>query len=148
MKVTSLKDVENYIYSVVILPLKDLGVEELSHQSPIMGKDGNAWQLGLARESIQGEFQHNYERDSAREGARWLVNLRAEGKRIVLADYQPRRHTVTMYQREVGTIKGANILFNKLEEAFRRYTPFDKVKVLPERRGDAVNISERLNELP
>jgi hypothetical protein len=144
MKVTSLKDVESYIYSTVILPLKGLQIDGLNQSSPIRGDRGRDWKLGLIREDVQGEFAHNYERDDAREQAWWLVTLSDGARTSIIADYDPRRHNVTIFKGSTGSWKGINILLNKLDEAFRRNTPFDKVKVVDDKRSVAVSAETRL----
>lgn len=133
MKVTSLKDVESYIYSTVILPLKNLNVDSLDSSSPIQDSQGHVLALGLTRETVSGDWNHNYQRDTARENAKWLVYLEGGHGNFVVADYDPMKRNVRVYEPPFRQL-GLQILRNKLAAAFRDNTPFNTVRLVDDVR--------------
>lgn len=146
MKVTSLKDMESYIYSSVILPLKELEVESLSMETPMRDAQGRGLQLSLTREEVVGDFHHNYQREAARTHARWVVRLRGGNVNKLVADYSPKRHTVRLYGWNQDS--EYRMLMNKLAEAFLSNTPFDKVFFETGSRSMTAHIEDRAGEIP
>lgn len=132
---TTLKDMESYIYSTVILPLKELDVGGLGIASPIVDTRGNTVDLFTGREEVgHRSYDHNFQRDEARNSALELVWHRYRNHDGVLADYDRRRHNVVIYTPEFNNIKGGKLLMNKLLQAFNYHAPFNKVTLVPTTR--------------
>lgn len=128
MKVTNLKDVETYIYSSVILPLKSLNVPSLEYPSPIKGENGNVWQLSTRLAPVNREFRRNYQRTQALRRADWQVILYNGSRPYIIATYNPKNHWVKLYERPFRKLM-AKLLMAKIQEAFNKNTPFTKVIV-------------------
>lgn len=141
MKVTSLKDMESYIYSSVILPLKDLDVQ-LHNSSPITANNGNILEFSVGRERLDGDFDHNYQRDAARDQLRWLVTLRDGYSSFIVADYETKRHVVRIYKEAFDQFEKGGMLYNKLIEAFGKYTPFGDIKYVGGIRESEIDLSQ------
>ena len=77
MKVTSLKDMESYIYSRVVLPLKELDVDSLNISSPMTDGQGRNIELSvIPEETGHVRYDHNFMRDEARNSAlKWLMHV-------------------------------------------------------------------------
>lgn len=136
MKVTSLKDLEAYIYSGVILPLKELVIDMPGQSSPMSDPGGGSYMLSVSRNVPNREFQHNYQRREAEANATWLVILNGPEGGEILAEYQKQGHTVRIYRGAFNL--NSKILQNKLEEAFRNHTPFTGVTLVSGRHIEAV----------
>lgn len=126
MKVTSLKDMESYIYSGVILPLKGLEIEPLSLSSPITDNNGAVY-FEVFTEDRGEPTQHNYQREEARRNAKWLIAVADRVKSMVVADYETHRHEVHIYEPAFSQFNGGAFIKGKLIEAFGKYEPFGKV---------------------
>lgn len=141
MKITGLKDMESYIYSKVILPLKELDVQGLAVETPMHDDKGTNYELLIVREETgHVRFAHNFQRNEAQANAKHLIILRYMHGSRVLADYDSRTHNVTVYEGAFEPSKG-RLLMNKLVEAFNQYTPFTKVKVIKDIRDVYAPIS-------
>lgn len=132
MKVTSFKDVETYLYTSVILPLKRLDVPELEFGSPIQGDDGQAWTLYIGSEDPVRRYRRNYQNEEARQTSSYKIMLHA-GKsdggshiRYQVASYDVKRHTVEMYEQPFKTLN-AMPLFGRLHSLFSSNAPFTKI---------------------
>lgn len=134
MKVTSLKDMESYIYSTVILPLKELDVEGFSVRSPMTHPNGKRIDLFVNREETGHlRHEHNFQREEWRNAALHLIWFKMGYDMRVLADYDHRKHKVRVYKPAFSRLQ-TNLLMNKLIEAFNMYTPFNGVEVLDRTR--------------
>lgn len=141
MRVTSLKELDNYIYSSVVIPLKGLVIDPLTYNSPIEDNGGRRVSFEIVREEVMGDFHHNFQRNDAREKAKWLVLMRCNHRGYVVADYEPRRHAVRVYAPSFAMAGLSPIIKNKLTEAFRNNAPFGKVSVvLDEMRDTTVHV--------
>lgn len=129
MKVTSFKDVETYIYSSVILPLKQLNVPDLPFPTPMRGDDGQEWSLMVRPQPLFGNFRRNYQRTQAQRRADMQVILFTGSKEYVVAQYNRKNKWVKVYQRAFMRL-AAMPIYGKLFEAFQKNTPF--AKVIPE----------------
>lgn len=141
MKVTSLRDMESYLFLNVILPLKKLNVEAGSTSSPITTDNGEQIQFAIQKESIMNGYDHNYQRDEARRLAKDLIVLSDSHTASIVADYESKRHTVRIYRPAFDNFTGGKFLCNKLVEAFESNTPFTKVTVLEQVRDQRQDAS-------
>lgn len=149
MKVTSFRDVETYLYSSVILPLKGMNVRPLDFPSPISSIDGKrVWELRVMPEPQHRVFRRNYQNTQARRNANQQVVLWTGTAEYVIATYQPRNHWVKVYERPFKTLK-ATPLMGKLYEVFSKNTPFTKIiseldppvqGIMRDRRGRAIDM--------
>jgi len=131
MKVTSLKDVESYIYFSVIVHLKDLQLPEpIRVETPVFSDHGPV-EFRLTREKLVGNFQHNFQRHRAKTDAKHLVIIRTGLTNQIAADYDPITKDVNIYPEAFNIGRGTKILLNKLVEAFNQNTPFRKVTMVP-----------------
>lgn len=126
MKVTSLKDVETYLYTSVVLPLKNIQAPELNFPSPITGKDGNSWSLQLQREPLERRYRRNYQRDRAQNNRRWQVILSTPSKMYLVAEYSHKTHWVRLYEEPFRKLNSMPLL-GQLYKVFHENTPFTKV---------------------
>lgn len=130
MKVTSLKDVDSYIYSSVVLPLKELDVDGLAISSPMTTRRGQPIKLQVTREETgHRRYDHNYQRDEARNSALHLIWYKFGYNQGVLADYDSRKHNVRVYAPAFRDVDDGKFLMNKLLQAFGNYTPFTNVSI-------------------
>jgi hypothetical protein len=130
MKVTSLKDMDNYIYSTVVLPLKELDVDGLSSVSPITDDNGRQAQFHVGNEDIHNvRYAHNFQREEAQRSTLRLVFLKYNRTTIIVADYNPKKHNVNIYTPQLETIEGGKLILNKLIHAFENHTPFTRVEL-------------------
>lgn len=149
MKVRSLKDVETYIYTTLILPLKNLNLPELQYDSPIRDGVDSLWQFRLERTPTMGsDFRRNFQRDRAENNREWWFVLYRGGEKTVVGEYNRRSHWVKLWD-EPFKESGAMLVFGKLLEAVETNTPFTKVIVEhthPPRysRGETQDIGEEL----
>lgn len=127
MKVTSFKDVETYLYSSVIIPLKRLNVRPLDFPSPITSSNGKkVWQLRVESELPRRNYRRNYQNTQARRRANQQVILWTGQHEYVVAMYNPHNHWVKVYERPFKILK-ATPLMGKMYEVFSKNTPFTKV---------------------
>lgn len=127
MKVTRLKDVETYLYTSIVLPLKGLNTVEIDYPSPISGKDGEPWVFHLRRAPLQAQrLPRQYQRERAQRNRDWEIYLNIGQRRIHVGDYDIRSHVVRLYESPFKEMK-AMILFGKLHQVFMENTPFSKV---------------------
>ena len=129
MKVTSLRDVEAYIYSSVVLPLKKLNVEYLEIQSPIRDETGQVWQLSLNQTPITGNFRRRYQRTQAERKRNWNICLTTGRETFVVGEYNIKNHWVKLYEAPFRKVN-AIMLLGKLHDVLNRNTPFTKIIVL------------------
>lgn len=149
MKVTSFRDVETYIYSSVIIPLKQLNIPDLQFPSPIRGENGEDWQFSVRSQPINRDYRRNYQRTQAMRRANQQVMLFAEGREYVVAMYHPRQKWVKIYKRPFHSLKAVPLM-GKLYEAFYTNSPFGKImhelEAPRERRFRARGYRGRLQE--
>lgn len=130
MKINSFKDLETYVYSCIILPLKGLNLPDLHYSSPVRDKDGNIWKFSLEQTPIRGEFRRNYQRNRARSQRNWWVILTKgdNTRKEVIGEYNKDNHWIKLWD---STFKESDAMpvFGKLFEAFDTNTPFTKVIV-------------------
>lgn len=152
MKVTSLRDMENYIYSSVILPLKNLNVPDLDLPSPIKGENGNFWSLQVQREPLLREYRRNYQRTQAIRNSNFQVVLYNGTSEYVLATYHPKQHWVKLYQKPFRKLN-AMMLLSKIHQALYQNEPFTKIMMETEaprrrqaRRRSRDSVSRRMSD--
>jgi len=128
VKATSLKDMESYIYSAVMIPLKSLDMEPMWLTSPLIDKAGYPIEFTVQRERVsRNHFDHNYQAEEARLHAKMLVFIHHKGRVNVAADYSKRRHNVRIYPEAFAKIERGSLLLNKFREAFETHSPFNQV---------------------
>lgn len=135
MKVTSIKELEKYIYSSVIVPIKGLRSYPY-YASPITGDRGEAWELTVDSDMEQSNYRRNYQRTQASRNANKKIVLMVNGVVYVVATYHIKRKWVKLYKRPFKRLN-ANLLMNKLYSAFYDNAPFVKIMFefdLPEKR--------------
>lgn len=121
-----MKKLEAYLYSQVIMPLKEIGNEGY----PV--KRGNYPFITVSKE--ERSYRHNYQRIAGEAKAKRWVLLRGDepdeydiltvSHRI--ASYQPKTHRVTLYDYLKG--REEKDILNSLEQMFRRSAPFTKIE--------------------
>lgn len=126
MRVTSFKDVEIYIYSSVVLPLKRLNVSELPFASPIQSNEGRTWKLSIRRETLDRLFRRNYQRTQANRGRDWIVYLDTGEKSLPVARYKLKSHKVIVYEEPFRALD-AMPLMGTMCSVFNKNTPFTKI---------------------
>lgn len=126
MKVTSFKDVETYIYSSVIMPLKALNVPSLDIPSPIRGNRDREWSFQVRQAPLTREFRRNYQRTQAQRRSNMQVVLFTGSAEYVVASYNRKQHWVKIYERPFRVLKAMPLL-GKLYEGFYQNTPFSKI---------------------
>ncbi len=116
MKVTSFKDVETYLYTSIILPLKNLQAPELEFGSPIRGDYGEPWILMLERTPAGRRYRRNIE-----------IQLNTgDNKNHILATYNIRNHNLYLYEQPFRVLNALPLL-GKMHDMFNRTTPFNKI---------------------
>lgn len=127
MRVTSFKDVETYLYSSVVVPLKKLSTNLSEVKSPITSNDGKReWTIQVLPEPPARRYRRQYQRMQASRNANLQVILFTGKREYVVATYNPRHHWVKVYERPFRVLH-ATPLMGKLYEAFQNNTPFGKV---------------------
>lgn len=127
MKVTSLKDVETYLYSSVIIPLKQLNVRQLDFPSPISSNDGRKlWTFRIAPEPPRRRYRRNYQNTLAQRRANLQILLSTGNREYVVATYNSKTHWIKVYERPFKTL-GATPILGKLYEILNKNTPFTKI---------------------
>lgn len=128
MKVTSLKDVETYLYTSVVLPLKNRDGLSLTCPSPIFGKNGNPWNMEVIQPQVP-RGRHNYERDFNQVIEPFLVYLHgATDKPQILAQYNPKTKAVEIYEHPFKLLNAMPLL-GKLHQMFNSHAPFGRVSI-------------------
>ena len=128
IQVTSLKDVETYLYTSVVLPLKGLRVDSLHFPSPISDKRGYNWSFELQRMPVLHQFAHQYEREQAERERNWGIFLNTGRRSYEVGEYHPKKHWVKLYKDPFDEV-GAKLIFSKLVEVLSTNTPFTDVKI-------------------
>jgi len=130
VKIKSFRELETYIYTSIILPLKDLNLPALNYSSPLLTDEGDRWEFFLQKTPVRGEFRRNYQRSLAQQNRNWQIVLKAgEGSYpVIVGEYNLRSHWVKLWQ-EPFKRSGAMPVFGKLYEALDTNTPFTKVLV-------------------
>lgn len=131
MKKISTKDVEVYLYSSVILPLKALDVERFSYPSPFVDKAGFEATISIGTPIIdRSEYTYRYERELAHNGRPKVVICHYRGKAYVLAEYSPKRKVIEVFEHTFEKkLPYGRLMFRKLVEAFEQAHPFSRVKI-------------------
>lgn len=142
MKVTSLKDMDSYIYSKVVLPLKDLDVDGLIISSPMIRENRYVELYVNDEETGHISYSHQYQREEARMNTMKLVMLRYGNSRHVLADYNTKTHAVNVYASPFEALESGKMLMNRLIQAFNNYTPFTRVTIKDTARTIYANIEQ------
>lgn len=130
MRITTFKDLEGYLYSRVVLPIRQLNVPEMDFGSPMTGDKGEAWTIRLDRAPTRS-FRRQGPRRRAARYSDYLIKLRVGEDNIVdyiLASYNVSNHNVVMYEHPFKLLK-AMPLFGKMHDVFTRHTPFNKIRV-------------------
>ncbi len=133
MKVTSLKDLERYLYLSVIVPLKSLGVETET-QSPLKNSNGNSWYLWLQLTPVVMRGRRNYQRRQAEHNRDWQVWMNNGTSEYLVADYSIRTHWVKIYEKPFQDT-GSMLIYGKLHKLFSENKPFSKVITMLEPRA-------------
>lgn len=129
MKPASFKEIETYIYTSIVLPLKGLAVQELRYPSPLMGEDGLVWELRTILTPVRIHYRRNYQRTQAeRRRNYWIILKIADGRRFVLGEYHIKYHTVKLYQQAFSELN-AIPLMGKMLDVFQTNSPFTKITV-------------------
>jgi hypothetical protein len=126
MKVTSLKEVENYLYASLLAPLKGL-VVNMEIPSPLKGNDGRNWHIEYGRTRIQN-YRRNYQRDRAMEKRDYLMILIAGNQRHIIGKYFPKGRFVELYKEPFRELH-AGILMGKIHHMFNTHAPFTKITI-------------------
>lgn len=126
MKVTSLKEVENYLYASLLAPLKGLAIN-MEMPSPIRGNDGKSWYIECGRTSIQN-YRRNYQRDRALGKRDYLMILIAGKERHIIGKYFPKGRFIELYKEPFRELH-AGILMGKIHHMFNTHTPFTKITI-------------------
>lgn len=132
MKVTSLKEVENFLYSSVIVPLKNLDVD-LGIPNPIRSDQGQEWYFETSRTPVLRRARRNYQRRRQESNRDWQVLMDARdghGFRLI-AEYSIANHWVRMYEQPFRDTNSM-MIFGKLYNLFVDNQPFSKVIVSKE----------------
>lgn len=126
----SLKDLEHYIYSSVVLPLSDLDLPSLGVSSPLVNKRGEALEFFITTERVTGDFHYNYQRDKARLMANRLVMVGRlyQGGEHVVAEYDERKRSVIVYPEAIQMAGLPRIVTNKLINSLMTHEPFCSVR--------------------
>lgn len=144
MKVTSLKELESYIYSSVILPLSGLDIDPLNFSTPITNDRGFEITFSIMTERVHGDFQHNFQRDDARNRAKKLVIVTVNDMEgFIAADFDRHTKDVTVYRPALREAGCRPFIINKFADAFRRHTAFHKVTM-----ADTMRSADRSVEVP
>lgn len=125
MKITSFREVEGYIYAMLVLPLKQLDVPELGLSSPI-SEGGSTWHLGLYQQEISSNLRRNYQRNEARRNRNWILGMEVEGKVHIVGEYSVRNRWVRLYEQPFRELKSMPLL-GKMYDVFDRDSMFPKV---------------------
>jgi hypothetical protein len=128
VKLTSIKELDNYIYSSIILPLKGLDVPPVVSSSPMEMMANIFLHFEIRREEIRGDFQHNFQREAARELAGFLVVALVGYNGYIAAHYDQHRHRVTVWPEALTKLGAPKLVVNRFTTAFEEHTPFDKVE--------------------
>lgn len=129
MKVTSFKDVETYLYTSVIMPLKGLNAPEFEFGSPIQGDNGVYWTLLLERSPLERRYRRNYQNERAERNRNWEIQLHTgENKNHVLATYDINNHNIYLYKQPFR-ILDAIPLMGKMHDMFSRTQPFNNIMI-------------------
>ena len=128
MKVTSLSELDDYLYSSVIAPLKGLNTN-LSIQSPI-AHEGRAWWLELTRTAV-GNFRRNFQRDRAMEQRDYLILLITPNARYIVGKFFIKGRSVELYKKPFKDLN-ASIVLGRLHHMFDTHKPFTKITIKKE----------------
>lgn len=132
MKPASFKEIETYLYTSIVLPLKGLAVQELRYPSPLIGEDNQAWELETILTPVRLRYRRNYQRTQAERRRNYWIVLkigdRPNRRRIVLGEYHIKYHTVKLYQQAFSEV-GAIPLMGKMLDIFQTNSPFTKVTI-------------------
>lgn len=130
MKPIPLKDVDAYIYTSIIMPLKNLNMQEIEFGSPMETKDGYPMTFYLDDSPMTREYRRQYQRTQAQRRADKLIKLHIDGGESpgmhILCSYNNKTHRITLYQDTFRRL-GLNMLFNRMQLAFSANTPFTKI---------------------
>lgn len=143
MKVTSLKDVETYLYSSVLVPLKQLRGVDFAYQSPLAGDAGDIWTVGTDQEQVR-RVRHNYERDWIQERAPWVIRLFTDNgeKQYIVGQYDPKTHAVILYETPFKLLRAMPLL-GKFHQMFSTHPPFTDVSIRKRRKPARVKSQSR-----
>ncbi len=137
-KLTDSKQLKLYLYSQVVVPLKDVIVDFTSINSPIKDKSGAMWFVEVSQEPMTERVRFNYQRDRQAQRPNSVILLRKDGsyERVLLAYYSKRGREVTLFEQG---FKKADMpyLLNKFHEVFSENEPFSKVNIDHKRNGYA-----------
>jgi len=120
MKVTSLKEVESYIYCSVIQTL--IGGSSIRMESPIKNHRGGICDLYVEKERVTSSFDHNYLRDIAVDDAPYIVVITDGRDTSTVAKVF--NSTVHIYDNTIGV---PSLVISKLWGEFEKCTMFNKI---------------------
>lgn len=130
MKVTSSKELETYIYSSVVLPLKGLNLPELHSPTPLTDDAGIAWYFMLKRTPIRPSYRRNYQREIANAKRNYWITFGSRGMPSqVIGEYNIKNHWVKLWEKPFRDINAMPI-FSKLWNTLDNNTPFTKIIVI------------------
>ena len=135
LKLKSHKDLDRYIYSEVIVPMKKMHLPTLNISSPVQYRDYPVQLTVHASEVSYANLRHNYERRIARDKAKTLVSMTVGGYSYTVAEYDSAKsHSVRIFQGDLNRRGHAElgVVISRLEKMFKMHTPFTKVTVLKE----------------
>lgn len=126
MEKVSPKELEAYIYSTVIFPLQGLQSEGFMMNTPIKGME-----LMLCRTAVaEQDTEFRYQREMARGDVNYLVcSHNGRGNMYALAEYDPDRKSVVIFEREFKRIPKGGMVLAKMTDLFNSSYPFATVKL-------------------
>lgn len=132
MRPASFKEIETYLYTSIVLPLKGLSVQELRYPSPLVGNDGERWELQAVLTPTRLNYRRNYQRTQAERRRNWWIIVkigeREHRRTLVLGEYHNKYHTVKLYQQAFSELD-AIPLMGKMLDVLQTNSPFTKVTV-------------------
>lgn len=129
LKVTSFKDLENWLYMKIVVPVR--GDYSYEVDSPLSTDSEGSCFIDISRRSIlrTDRRPRDFEREEASKMAPYQVSLYTDVTDYPLAEYDPRDHSVTLQGAKLRErCKNSNLLLERLEYMFKSNPPFNKIK--------------------
>lgn len=128
MKDLKSNQMENYLYSSVVIPLKGLKVKKLYTSSPLVSPNGRTISFHINHDV--GVFRRNYQRDRARHSGDKKIILFDQYEEYICGRYTKHNHKVEFYSDVFKQFK-LNYTLSKLCSLINGTSPFGKVKIKP-----------------
>lgn len=126
MKVSSLKQLENYLYSYMIAPLKEL-VVDFRVDSPLKSPKGHPWHIVIKRTPVGG-WRRNYQRDRMLVERDYQIMIETHTGTFLLGTYFLKGRRVELYKEPFMLLR-ASILMASIQNMLDTHTPFTKVVI-------------------